>query len=349
MLTTNQMLVWDAAKSSTYRCQSINARNIDRQKRKFGEPKDTIRHWFRDELRRDCERMWGKKPGFPQSLRKREYAAALVIMRGMRHLGRAVTRRLIKSDTCCICKETLDSPIFRCGSTGYHLVCIRNYMLISHVFKDPIIGRAYTDEELQWCDTMSERHTHYRDDDGSYKPVTYDREDRSLYVLCHDPERIRLDHQARLDFEEIEVINGAISDALNIIEHSTIEFDVSFVTEHIRRCFRSLAYISVETARTTISDAINQYVNQPIMEVLVDIQSDINSQEEEQTDDDDDFITFGDYTRIPFRVQNMISMMGSALHRHIQSGVSDSVPFAGITVHTMGPGAWFAHSLSRGS
>ena len=191
--------VWQIASQAKHRCNKIDHRSTCKR------PWDG-NAWSRSQLQNACKHLWYPREQFPVGLRKHVYANALMLLRMMRRLEERLPMRFVKSNSCSICKEELwdDNgrmvhPIFRCKESGYHLVCIRNYMLVSYKLRDPHTRQEFTDNELKWCDTMAARHKYERVD-GRYAPVKYDRDDRSLHALKHD--HAALEHRRREEQEE---------------------------------------------------------------------------------------------------------------------------------------------------
>lgn len=286
--------VWNAAKSSTYRCMSISGRAVYGKRKRKESTDETIAqetHWRRDELRRSCERLWHPRPEFPRFLRKHEYAAALVMMLGFRRLEHVLTMWLIKSDACSICKDKLKSPVFRCEESGYHLICIRNYMLVSHNFKDPILNREFTDDELIRCDKLSDRHAYHKED-GRYKKVEYDRHNTSLYLLKNDPERVRADREQHIRETEIDLISESIVSEIENMQFC-VDDDLSNSADKLEQYFRFLSQLSEDSAKQQIHDFITARdieINEPMINILRSIEDKISIWAQE--DDDDDNQTF---------------------------------------------------------
>lgn len=307
------MIMWDAAKNSSYMCKTIGGRSVQ-------DEGHVMRYWYRDELQRACKRMSGVEP---PCLRKHEYACALVAMIGIRRLEHFVTMRLIKSDTCSICKDLLKAPVFRCSKSGYHLMCIRNYMLVSHMFKDPITGREFTDDQLKWCDVLAARYK-FRKVDGVYTKVKYDRDDQSLYKMRHDPERIHADSAQHSTDAEIELIIDAIGTNMDIMEHST---DVLFASHSLERYFRHLTHLSEETARQQIRDCIQRNTeNNTVVNVLRNIQLKLDTWVREEFDVND--LDLDDlepvYTFIPHPI--IMHMFNALHHRFHQQAMPPTRP-----------------------
>ena len=247
---------------------SINGRSVTKRKSRL------CMTWSRGDLQTACQGMWRpRRDAFPHRMRKKEYAVAYIFLRGLLRLETLVRMRLIKSHSCPICKEKLQHPVFRYRESGYHLQCIRDYMLVSHTFRDPITNTPFTDYHLMYCDFMASKHRwHYVQNDSTdaasslspppweWKMIEYARDDKSLLILKNDPRRILDDRIAYEQEAQIDIAINEVDDFVDLLAafytHNATGISISCTRQRLETAFHDLVRLSRETADRVIDEYI---------------------------------------------------------------------------------------------
>ena len=238
-----------------YVCTVIDGRAVNKTKRHPGI-------WSRNELAKECERFHHK---IPKGMRKQEYAKVLILLRGLHKLEHIVANKLycLSSPTCSICKENLIAPVFRHSSgtgsdkrtIGYHVLCIQQWMLVSHKFSDPITRKAYTDKELQKLDSLGHAYDLPSD----------------LLALRWDEDRVVEDRALRDLNEQIEVVENIVHSQYDSLRNA-IAFHphtAPLLFRQIEQSLRELCRLNVDSAKELINTFISGVHNEKLFNFLV--------------------------------------------------------------------------------
>jgi len=207
--------------------------------------------WSRRELRNACEKL--KFCKVPKGKLKTEYARMLVALRALRRLeGNFINKcvKQCKNDTCSICKESLEVPIFRYKEIGYHLCCIHKWISISHKFRDPIHGAEYSDADLKRIDSLVS---------------AYGLEDsENLHALWSDNDRKEEDVQEAEHEAQLEIYGDLFERDMDALGH-IFQFGntnaIGVVSEHFESLLREASQMDEEFVQECISTFVRRVMD----------------------------------------------------------------------------------------
>jgi len=313
--------IWDIVMRSRYNCVSIDGRAVNLTK-----TRPDI--WSRDDLIHEIGRLTSTEAKnsykFPYRLSKPHLSRAVIFLRGMRRLEERLAEKMIgvNSDRCSICQESLWRkygsvpfvPLFRHSYSSknkrfvvaYHIVCISQWLWISHNFTDPVSRILYTNKELSRIDKL-EKNAHII-------------HERTILDLKNDPETQQRDAQEREQEERAELTVERIEGFVRLMRDQD-SFDTIYT--YVRTFFRRLAAIDTELAIETIERLIAQRMDMvgPIQSIVLEFLLEISEavhewgEEDEYDLEEDEDVDIHDIRVLSDAFTSFIGHMANAFHQ----------------------------------
>lgn len=255
--------------------------------------------WSRRELRNACETLC--RCSVPQGKRKSEYAKMLVALRALRRLEQNFierTSKRCKNDTCCICKELLQAPIFRYKDQGYHLECIHQWISVSHKFRDPIFGESYRDEDLKRIDVLTQ---------------AYDLDLVNLYRLHNDMDRKEEDAQMEQQEEQLEIFTDLLERDVEALAHAFRLGNahiIEIISDHFENFLHEASHVDGDFVRNNLVEFTHRIAetgNEPFLNYILELLENCDNWADEDDDADRSLRTFLSHNPFDFMLQHLAS------------------------------------------